>query len=297
MQENATQTKKSGLKGKRDRGHAPSVPPATGPRRVGGKLAEARFTYRASTCGGVPPITGLRVFQRKRPRAESRSQGSTPVLQPAQRGARGKIVLVADSSARANSRHEKGPALDRRGQVLPLPTLCAALDGFDLLVSNFGVMFFGDPVAAFAHMRRRRQPRRAHGVRVLAAHYRKPVVESADGRGLSPHAAAAETGPASPRNVRLRRSAARLPSPHRCRLGATAADKLDLDLDIAAGRGLEEAVVQSTQIGAVNSWLRGQPAEVVATAIGSIREALAAHVDGATVRLPGAMRLVSSAPA
>ena len=30
-------------------------------------------------------------------------------------------------------------------------------------------------------------------------------------------------------------------------------DKLDLDLDIAAGRGLEEAVVQSTQIGAVNS--------------------------------------------
>ena len=36
-----------------------------------------------------------------------------------------------------------------------------------------------------------------------------------------------------------------------------------MDLDIAAGRGLEEAVVQSTQIGAVNSWLRAQPAEVV----------------------------------
>jgi len=28
-----------------------------------------------------------------------------------------------------------------------------ALDGFNLLVSDFGVMFFGDPVAAFAHMR------------------------------------------------------------------------------------------------------------------------------------------------
>jgi hypothetical protein len=35
-------------------------------------------------------------------------------------------------------------------------------------------------------------------------------------------------------------------------------DKLDLDLDIAAGRGLEEALVQSTQIGAVNSWLRNR---------------------------------------
>jgi hypothetical protein len=63
--------------------------------------------------------------------------------------------------------------------------------------------------------------------------------------------------------------------------------KLDLDLDIAAGRGLEAAVVQSTQIGAVNSWLRGQPAEAVA--IASIREALMAHLDGTSVRLPGAM--------
>jgi len=73
--------------------------------------------------------------------------------------------------------------------------------------------------------------------------------------------------------------------------------KLDLDLDIAAGRGLEEAVVQSTQIGAINSWLRGQPAEVVAAAVASVREALAEHLDGASVRLPGAMWLVGSAPA
>jgi len=29
-----------------------------------------------------------------------------------------------------------------------------ALDEFDLLASNFGVMFFGDPVPAFVHMRR-----------------------------------------------------------------------------------------------------------------------------------------------
>jgi SAM-dependent methyltransferase len=33
-----------------------------------------------------------------------------------------------------------------------------ALEGFDLLVSNFGVMFFGDPVAAFAHMRSAANP-------------------------------------------------------------------------------------------------------------------------------------------
>jgi hypothetical protein len=66
-------------------------------------------------------------------------------------------------------------------------------------------------------------------------------------------------------------------------------DSLDLDLDIAAGRGLEEAVVQSTQIGAVNSWLRNQPAEVVSAAVASVHEALAPYADGARVRLPGAM--------
>jgi hypothetical protein len=74
-------------------------------------------------------------------------------------------------------------------------------------------------------------------------------------------------------------------------------EKLDLKLDIAAGRGLQEAVNQASQIGAVNSWLRGQPAEVTAAALASFRDALSAHVDGARVRLPGAMWLVSSTPA
>jgi len=71
-------------------------------------------------------------------------------------------------------------------------------------------------------------------------------------------------------------------------------EKLDMDLDIAAGRGLEEAVAQSTQIGAVNSWLRNQPPEVVSAAIASLREALVPYADGVSVRLPGAMWLISS---
>ena len=74
-------------------------------------------------------------------------------------------------------------------------------------------------------------------------------------------------------------------------------EKLDMDLDIAAGRGLEEAVVQSTQIGAVNSWLRRQPAEVVSAAVASLKEALAPYADGASVRLPGAMWFISSTAA
>ena len=61
--------------------------------------------------------------------------------------------------------------------------------------------------------------------------------------------------------------------------------------------GWRRLCVQSTEIGAVNSWLRNQPAEVVSAAVASLREALAPYADGGSVRLRGAMWLISSAPA
>ncbi len=173
----------------------------------------------------------------------------------------------------------------------------AVLDGFDLLTSAFGLMFFGEPVTAFARMRRAANP----GARMAFVCWR-PLAENpwmevpmnAVSRHLPPRPKPAPNGPgmfafADPQRVSEVLTAAGWAPPR--------LDKLDLDLDIAAGRGLEEAVVQSSQIGAVNSWLRNQPAEIVSAAIASLREALAAHLDGASVRLPGAMWLVSSAPA
>jgi SAM-dependent methyltransferase len=172
----------------------------------------------------------------------------------------------------------------------------AALDGFDLLTSAFGVMFFRDPVAAFANMCRAACP----GARMAFVCWR-PLAENpwtevpmnAVSRQLTPRPKPIPNAPgmfafADPERVSEVLAAAGWAPPR--------LDKLDLDLDIAAGRGLEEAVVQSTQIGA-NSWLRNQPAEVVSVAIASLREALAAQLDGASVRLPGAMWLVSSVPA
>ena len=46
---------------------------------------------------------------------------------------------------------------------------------------------------------------------------------------------------------------------------------------INADRGLGEAVAQSIGIGAVNSWLRDQPAQVVSTSVASLRDALAPY--------------------
>jgi SAM-dependent methyltransferase len=173
----------------------------------------------------------------------------------------------------------------------------AALDGYDLLTSAFGVMFFGDPVGAFAHMRSAANP----GARMAFVCWR-PLAENPWME--VPMNAVARHLPPRPKPVPNAPGMFAFADPERVSEVLTAAgwapprlDKLDLDLDIAAGRGLEEAVVQSTQIGAVNSWLRNQPAEVVSAAIASLREALAAYLDGASVRLPGAMWLVSSAPA
>jgi SAM-dependent methyltransferase len=180
---------------------------------------------------------------------------------------------------------------------LEVDAATAALDGYDLLTSAFGVMFFGDPVDAFANMRRAAN----HGARMALVCWR-PLAENPWME--VPMNAVARHLPPRPKPVPHAPGMFAFADPGRVAEVLTAAgwapprfEKLDLDLDIAAGRGLEEAVVQSTQIGAVNSWLRNQPAEIVSAAVASLREALAAHVDGASVRLPGAMWLISSAPA
>ena len=173
----------------------------------------------------------------------------------------------------------------------------AALEGFDLLASAFGMMFFGDPVAALANMRRAAAPGARMAIvcwRALAENPWMEVPMNAVAGHLPPRPKAVPHAPgmfafADPEHVTSVLTAAGWAPPR--------FEALDLDLDIAAGRGLDEAVAQSTQIGAVNSWLRNQPSEVVSAAVASLREALAPHADGAGVRLPGAMWLIGSVAA
>ena len=173
----------------------------------------------------------------------------------------------------------------------------ATLDEYDLLTSAFGTMFFGDAVGAFAHMRHAANRGARMAIvcwRSLAENPWMEVPMNAVARRLPPRPKPVPHAPgmfafADPEYVSQVLTASGWAPP--------CFEKLDANLDIAAGRGLEEAVIQSTQIGAVNSWLRDQPAEVVSAAIASLREALTPHVNGVSVRLPGAMWLVSSAPA
>ena len=173
----------------------------------------------------------------------------------------------------------------------------AALDEYDLLTSAFGTMFFGDPVGAFTHMRQAASPGARMAIVCWRALSENPWMElpmNAVAHHLPPRPEPAPHAPgmfafADPEHVSEVLTESGWAPPR--------LKKLDLDLDIAAGLGLEEAVIQSTQIGAVNSWLRNQPAEIVSAAMVSLRKALTPYVDGASVRLPGAMWLISSTPA
>jgi SAM-dependent methyltransferase len=198
--------------------------------------------------------------------------------------------MLAEGEARAKT---AGIANIEWRQADPATT---ELDEYDLLTSAFGTMFFGDPMSAFANMRRAANP----GARIAMVCWR-PLAENpwmevpmnAVASRLPPRPKPAPHAPgmfafADPEYVSEVLTTSGWAPPH--------FKKLDVNLDISAGRGLEEAVIQSTQIGAVNSWLRSQPVEVVSAAIASLREALTPYVDGASVCLPGAMWLVSSAP-
>jgi SAM-dependent methyltransferase len=173
----------------------------------------------------------------------------------------------------------------------------AALGEYDLLISAFGVMFFGDRVAAFTHMRRSAAAGARMALvcwRTLAENPWMAVPMMAVARHLPPRPQPMPNAPgmfafADPAHVTEVLTASGWRAPHY--------EKLDMDLDIAAGRGLEEALVQSTEIGAINSWLRDQPKEVIVAAVVSLREELEPYADGMSVRLPGAMWLISSAPA
>ena len=98
----------------------------------------------------------------------------------------------------------------------------AALDEYDLLISAFGVMFFGDRVAAFTNMRRAAAPDARMALVCWRSLAENPWMEV-------PMTAAAQHLPPRPkpvaersRNVRLRRSRPRDRGCHRGRLGAAA---------------------------------------------------------------------------
>lgn len=172
---------------------------------------------------------------------------------------------------------------------LPLGELNA-----ELIVSRFGVMFFGDPLAAFANLR----TGLAGGGRLRFACWRAigenpwlqiPLHAVYEHVPRLPKPDPEEPGPFSfSDTARVTRilTAAGFTSP--------SFTPLDIQMDIAAGGSLEDAVFQSSAMGPTKRALAEQPEDIRAAAIESIRRALAPHASADGVKLPGAVWLVAA---
>jgi len=170
------------------------------------------------------------------------------------------------------------------------------LDGLnaELIVSRFGVMFFGDPVAAFTNLRTGLAP----GGRVRFACWRPvnenpwlqiPLHAAYEHVPRLPKPEPEEPGPFAfadtARVTRILTSAG---------FTAPTFTPLDLQLDIASGGTLEDAVMQSSQMGPTKRALADQPDEIRAAALEAIRRALTPYASSSGVTLPAAVWLVAA---
>ena len=168
---------------------------------------------------------------------------------------------------------------------------------FDLLFSRFGVMFFAEPARAFANLRRTLKP----GGRLRFAAFR-PAKENPwmmiPLRAAYEHVQRLpELGPEDPGAFSLAGEARVRRILGEAGFAQIGLEPYDLELDIAAGRGLDAAVVSALEVGATSRAVDGRPPEVRRLVGESIRAALEPYARGRTVPLPAAVWFVSAASA
>lgn len=166
---------------------------------------------------------------------------------------------------------------------------------FDMLFSRFGVMFFGDPPAAFANLRRAAR----RGARLVFACW-QPIVENPWMQ--VPLAAAQACLPPLPQPGPEDPGPLAFADPDRVTRILTGAGwapprftPFRFPIDLAGRRGLDAAVEQTTHIGAAARAMADQPEALRIAVIAAIRAALAPHAsDDGTVILTGSAWLVAS---
>lgn len=167
----------------------------------------------------------------------------------------------------------------------------------DLVVSRFGVMFFAEPARSFTNLRKALR----HGGRLAFVCWQEPKQNP---WMLVPLRAAYRHVPKLPQLGPEEPGPFSFASPDRVRkilgdAGFTdvAIEPHDVELDIAAGEGIEKAVEAASSIGPAHRAMEGQSADARAAAVASIREALLPYVRGTAVALGGAVWVVTaSAP-
>lgn len=205
-------------------------------------------------------------------------------------GASGRVLGVDVSAVILDVARERFPGITNLDFALgDAATMPLERGGFDLLASRFGVMFFADPAAAFAHLRTAlvpggrlaficwraldQNPWMAECVRAAFTVLPRPEPQPPDAPG--PYAFADD--------ARLRDILGA------SGFGAISIDPLDHPLDLGSP---DEAVLQMTRMGlAASAFAAASPAEQQA-ATAAVRAALEPHVVAGTVRMASATWLV-----
>jgi len=164
----------------------------------------------------------------------------------------------------------------------------------DLLFSRFGVMFFANPAASFANMRKALRP----GGRVVFACWCEP---RANGWMMVPLQAVYQHVPKLPQLGPEDPGPFSFATEERVQriLGdagfkSIVMKRFDLSFDVALGRGLDVASAAAIEFGPSNRALEGQPDAVRAAAQKSVREALTKFEKDGRVPLPAAIWIVSA---
>ncbi len=221
--------------------------------------------------------------------------GATTFAIAAQVGAAGGVIGVDVSAPMiARARKRAGATSAARFILADAGSYDFSPGWADLLFSRFGVMFFADPVASFANLRKGL----TSGGRVVFACWREakrnPWQMIALKAACKHVPRLPEVGPEDPGpfsfadEARVRRI-----------LGEAgfeniALTPIDLELDVAAGRGLEAALATLQQIGAASRALEGQPVALRAAAVAETRAALAPCQRGPSVPLGAAIWIVEA---
>jgi len=222
--------------------------------------------------------------------------GTTTLLLGAAIGASGHVTGVDVSEPMLGWARERGAAAHNVDWLLADAARHAfAPASVDLLFSRFGVMFFGDPTAAFAHLRSAARP----GGRLVFVCWRG--FDQNPWMRIPLHAAYAAGIPRMPRAGPEDPGPFAFADPDRVRRILTDAGwadpvptPVDVQIDLGAGGGLDRALEQATNIGAASRALREAPEELRRAGVAAIRAALEPHVQGKRVALPGAVWVISS---
>jgi SAM-dependent methyltransferase len=167
-------------------------------------------------------------------------------------------------------------------------------EGADLVASRFGVMFFADPLQSFANLRKGLKA----GGRLAFACWREarenpffvlPLREAGKHAPPLPEMDPEAPGPfALANDMRTRRILAD------AGFTEVTITPADLELDIAAGRGLDTAVRAAVTVGPTSRMLADQSEAVRAAVTADVRKALAAHARGDSVPLGAAIWIVTA---